>query len=377
MSGPTEKGRPTPILLMVRELGIGGCENDLTKIAKGLDRMRFEPHVACFRAEGIRRSELDAAGVPILPLNLRSYKSMSAWSSVRALGRYVREHDIALIHAFDAPTEWFGIPVGRLYGVPVLVKSSLWERGAYSRGHRTASWLTDRIADAVVVNSRMVREDLIRKHSVPADRIHLNYNGVDPHRFHPVSRGVNASPANEIVIGTVCALRPEKRIDLLLEAFARVHAMHGMTRLLIGGSGPMRDQLENQGRRLRLTDVSRFEPTASDVTPWLQAMDIFVLTSETESFPNALLEAMASGCCVLASRVGGIPELVEDGSNGLLFERNNIDDLTAQLRRLVEQPALRQALAGEAVKTATQRFSLENNVRGAEAIYESLLGAKA
>src|SRR5688572_17671595 len=107
-----------PVLLMVRELGIGGCERDLTKIAIGLDRRYFEPHVAAFHTEGLRTGDLRAAGIPILHLPVRSFQSPSAVAGARLMGGYIRRHRIQLVHSYDVPMTVFGVPVARLYRTP-------------------------------------------------------------------------------------------------------------------------------------------------------------------------------------------------------------------------------------------------------------------
>src|SRR5215208_1316938 len=136
--------RPIPILLMVRELGIGGCENDLTKIAKGLDRRRFTPHVGCLHPNGIRRLEIESAGVPILHLPVRGLLSPSWVTGARLLARYVRQHGIRLIHTFDSAMDVCAMPVGWLLRGPILVKSHLWYR--HMVRHRTLMALTDHMA---------------------------------------------------------------------------------------------------------------------------------------------------------------------------------------------------------------------------------------
>jgi glycosyltransferase involved in cell wall biosynthesis len=108
----------------------------------------------------------------------------------------------------------------------------------------------------------------------------------------------------------------------------------------------------------------------------MRALDIYVMSSETESFPNALLEAMACGCAVIGSRVGGIPELITDGVSGLLFESKNVEDLAAALGKLICDPALRKRFAAQAAAFARDTFSMEVNARRNESLYRSLLARK-
>jgi glycosyltransferase involved in cell wall biosynthesis len=121
-----------------------------------------------------------------------------------------------------------------------------------------------------------------------------------------------------------------------------------------------------------------FQPGAPDVEHWLRGIDIFVLPSHSESFSNALLEAMACGCCAIGSRVGGTPELIADGRTGLLFAPGDVDDLARKLRLAIEDRSLRERLSAAAASFAQQSLSLERFVRRLEDLYAGLIeGAMA
>jgi glycosyltransferase involved in cell wall biosynthesis len=364
-------------MLMVRELGIGGCERDLAKLAKALDRAQFFPHVGCFHSDGLRTDELRAAGVPIVRFPVRSFQSVSAITGARQMGRYLREHQIKLVHCFDVPTVIFGVPTAYLNHMPAIVSAQLGERELHPRIYRKLLRITDHLADVVVANSAAIQQYLIEHEHVAAERTYLCHNGVETAIFHPALEAKPAAVAGaSLVIGTVCALRPEKRLDLLLKAFAQVrHLLAGM-KLLIVGSGPVLPQLEALRAELSMGADCVFEPSKTEVAPWMRALDIYVMSSETESFPNALLEAMACGCAVVGSRVGGIPELITDGVSGLLFESKNADDLAGALGRLILDPALRKRFAAQAAVFARDTFSMEVNARRNESLYRGLLARK-
>lgn len=358
---------------MVRELGIGGCERDLTKLAIALDRQRFEPHVGCFLPDGIRANDLRAAGVPIIEFPVRSFKSPRLAGSVWSLRTYIRRAGIGLVHTFDTPTNIFGIPAAKLAGVPV-VGSQLWFPDSIEPALRPLSRLMNRLADQVVVNSDAVRRYLVEREHFSPDRLFLNHNGVETEVFYPaVGEKPEAVADASVVIGTVCALRPEKRIDLLLRAFARARSAHSGAVLLIVGSGPVEAQLRRLATELGLGNSVRMAPRQQDVARWLRAIDIFVLCSDTESFPNALLEAMACGCAVIGSRVGGVPELVADGASGLLFDAGREDQLAHQIETLLRQQDLRKQLGAEAARRAREEFSMQAVVSRMETLYERLL----
>jgi glycosyltransferase involved in cell wall biosynthesis len=184
-----------------------------------------------------------------------------------------------------------------------------------------------------------------------------------------------------LVIGVVCALRPEKGLPTLLQAFAKVvsgpsSALRSGLRLVVVGSGPMLETLQALKIELGLQNKCHFEPSTSDVAGWLRAIDIFVLPSLSEALSNALMEAMACGCAVVASEVGGNPELVSDGTTGLLFRAGNAVELADRLERLIVDENLRTRVGVVASESVRQRFSIEASVRRMEEIYEELLGSK-
>ena len=359
---------------MVRELGIGGCERDLTKLAVGLDRSRFEPHVASFRPEGLRTAELNRAGVPILHLRVQSLLSRAGFLAAWQMGKYIREHQIQVVHALDIPMDIFGIPVAWLFRVPVILSSQLSYRDElYTRLERLLLPVTDWMSDRVVVNSKAVAQHLLEK-GVRPERLYVSHNGVDTRIFHPAPGPRPAALRDaSVVIGSVCALRSEKRLDLLIRAFAKVCSLRPGMKLAIVGSGGELAGLEVLSESLGIQSSCHFEPARPDVVDWMRAMDVFVLSSSVESFPNALLEAMACGCAPIGSRVGGVPELIADGKSGLLFESGNAADLADKLAQLIQNEELRAALGRQAANRAQTEFSVKFNIARAECLYESLL----
>jgi glycosyltransferase involved in cell wall biosynthesis len=360
-----------PILLMVRQLHYGGCERDLTRIATGLDPSRFEVHVGCFDGEGFRRKEIEAAGIPVTVFPVRSFASPSVLQAGRVFGEYVRRHRIRLVHAYDYPTALFAAPAGKFYRVPAVIISQLSYR-ALRRGYE--QWMLricDRLADIVVVNCHALERHMTQDEGVPASRLYLCYNGVDTSVFYPAPRPAGS----RVVIGSVCVLRPEKRIDLLLDAFARVRAVEPGVELVIVGDGPLLAPLERQRDALGLGDSCRFVAANANVAEWLRRMDIFVLPSSSEAFSNALLEAMACGCAPVGSRVGGMPELIEHGQRGFLFESGNVDDLAHRLTELVRDAALRGRFSEAAAAFARETLPMERAVATMARLYERMLKA--
>lgn len=364
-----------PVLLMARELHQGGSERQLAEIALTLDRARFEPRVGTFRPQGLRGDQLRAAGVPVVQFPVYSFRSRAALAGVWQLARYIRHHNIRLVHAFDAPLAVYATPVVRYLTPALMVSSQRGHRELTSEYRKLLRW-TDKLVDGIVVNCQYVKTHLTNDERVPERLIHVCYNGIDLEHFcRRASPRPPSLPDDALVIGVVCALRPEKGLLTLVEAFARVRHLRSRIKLVIVGSGPVLGELQAQARQTGIFEDVVWEPATAEVPQWLHNFDIFVLPSLSEALSNALMEAMACGCPAVASNVGGNPELIEHGVRGLLFEPGNVAALAAALARLIEDEAFRKSLAG-----AGQRFIRENFSRRASAdrmaeIYESLLAS--
>jgi len=358
-----------PILLLVHALGPGGTERQVAEIAKNLNPERFEVHVGAVLTTGMRATELGAAGIPILELPVRSLYGPSTVRGIRLLRSYLKAHRIRVVHTFDAPFNAFAAPVARFSGTPVVLTSQRCYRDLISPKYHPLLRFSHRIADAVVANCEAMRTHLQSDYGVPDRKIRVLYNGLDASVFHAGGRRRMPQLQNdELVIGSVGLLRPEKCLNLLVQAFAEVHRRHARARLVLVGSGEELPRLRAQAAALGLGDACLFAPAAANVVPWLRSIDIFVLPSRSEALSNSLLEAMACGCCPVASRVGGNPELVIPGETGLLFESGDAGGLARALETLISNPELRLRLAARAV-AASAGFSVAAAVQRAEQIY--------
>jgi L-malate glycosyltransferase len=356
-------------MLMARELGPGGSERQLAELARSLDPSRFEVHVGCFK-EGIRADELRRHGIPILRLQVTSFKKPSAVSGARRLISYLRKHKIRLVHTFDYPLNCFGVPIARAARVPVVLSSQRADRRLIPRSYLKMLRLTDRLVSGIVVNSEAVRSEMISAEHVAASLLHLCYNGIDLRAFHPGGRErVPALKNASLVIGVLCVLRPEKDLVTLIGTFARIAAKNCDVRLAIVGSGPELARLKILAQGLGILDQCVFQPAVSNVASWLKSIDIFVLPSISEALSNSLMEAMACGCACIASRTGGNPELIRDGETGLLFEPGNSQDLAKKLDSLMNDPGLRSRLAKAGSRFIRDGFSIATSVRRMQEIY--------
>jgi sugar transferase (PEP-CTERM/EpsH1 system associated) len=224
---------------------------------------------------------------------------------------------------------------------------------------------------------------LERDVGVPADRIRQLYSGVDVERFRPGGpRATDAAGAAEgagagrgPTLGTIGRLDPVKNQEALLEAFARLRQRHAGLQLVIVGDGPLRGHLQSRARSLGVAGDVTFTGSRTDTPELLRSFDVFVLPSVNEGISNTILEAMACGVPVVASGVGGNPELVVDGACGSLYDPADPQALQQAILPYLGDPALRERQGRAARERVVQNFSLHSMVGRYLALYDELLAA--
>jgi glycosyltransferase involved in cell wall biosynthesis len=235
--------------------------------------------------------------------------------------------------------------------------------------------VTDLLVDGIVTNCRALETNLIQEENLPRRRVHLCYNGINAAQYPQLALRERCS-TEAITIGCISVFRPEKNLPLLLEAVSSLAALFPKIHLLLAGGGSEEERIRELADHLRITNKLTLLPSQNNILTVLENIDIFVLPSTTEALSNSLMEAMACGRPVIASSVGGTPELIRHEQNGLLFESGNVADLNRQITKLVSDPGLRQQFGDAARKKMIERFSIEQSARRMAEIYEELLEQK-
>jgi glycosyltransferase involved in cell wall biosynthesis len=278
--------------------------------------------------------------------------------------------DVLHSHNFEANT-WARC-IGLLFPRLIVVCHDHSGRKAKQRLHRI--WL-DRIlfrrCAAVFAVSAELGDLLRRRHRVPDGKLHVLPNGIDVHGYTPPA-GAPSRPTDGIVC--VASLTKVKDHATLLGAFARVSAARSTARLTLVGDGPLRAELQEQVERLGLGDAVIFAGVQTDVRPFLWAASIFVLASEREAMPLSLLEAMASGLASVATEVGEIPEILQNGRCGKLVSPGDRDALAAALLQMIEDTGARHASARASRERVESAYSLKACVDRVEAAYREAEG---
>lgn len=371
---------PRRVLWLIKGLGLGGAERMLVDAARCHDRSRFALQVAYLLPwKDFLAVSLRELGLPVRCLGLRG--ALGVPRAVAALRRLVRGERIDLVHAHLPMAGVVARLATRGTGVPVVyTEHNLQER--YHPAMRLANRLTFGMNARVIAVSdevgRALRAaGLDRKAPVEVVRNGIPLGAVLAEGARgAVVRAELGIPADAVVVGTVAVFRAQKRLADWVEVARLVCAQRDRVVFLLAGDGPEMPLVRREAARAGLGGrllVPGFRPDGRAV---IGAMDLFLMTSAFEGLPIALLEALALGKPVVATAVGGVPEAVSDGREGLLRSAGATEALASAVLRLLDDETLRRDMAARAGATAAERFSVERSVRAVEAVYDALAQAR-
>ena len=364
---------PIRVLQLIKCLDHGGAERLLTTMVIRGDRARFRYEVAFARSEmrglvGVLRD----AGVPVHDLGARSDLDL-AWTG--RLRHLLAERRFEVVHAHLPYTAILGRAVSRTLPPArrprlVYTEHSLWPHNARVvrwLGRATSRW--DDVSIAVSESNRAALPGAIRR------RTRVIVHGVDVDAVRATEtrdlRSVLGIPEDHAVVLSVANLRAQKGYPTLLRA-ARAMVDDGLpVTFLALGAGPLEAELRAEHGRLELADRFRFLGQQAEALSFIASSDVLVLASDYECMPVVVMEAFALGTPVVATAVGELPAVVDDGVDGLLVPPARPDQLAAALRRLIEHPDLRMRL-GDAARQAVNRFDVRRASADLEAVYAEL-----
>ena len=369
---------PASVVHVAESTGWAGGERYLLALATELDRKRFRLSVIV-PDDGPLVARLHALDIETarVPLNERLVSPGAFLTLVRALQR-LRP---AIVQSHGARSNVYTRLAARYAGVPIVLSTvhnslfdyevSRWRRRLYVLAER----LTSPLADRILCVSQAIARDLVERYHIDAARTVVVHNGIDAWAFRPAR--VRAAVRAELGIAEGCRvivmagrMTAQKGWDVLLEAAARLAPVRGDLAWVLVGDGPLRAALTRRAADLGL--AVRFTGARSDIADVLGCADVVVLASRSEGLPFTLLEAMALGKPVVATRVGGVPEVVEDGRSGRLVPRDDPAALAGAVAGIVDAPeaAAMGARGRTRVETA---FTLDGMVRGLERVYTTAL----
>lgn len=361
------------VVHVVEALGLGGLERVVALLARRASD-RFQVEALALARGGRVADEMEAAGTTVRRLDLHDYYPTSVLRVARAL--VAARPDVVHTHGHFAGAA--GRLAARLVGLKAVVHHLHTADSTLKVRHRHLERLLATITRQVICCSEAVAEHARRDLGIPAQRVVVVRNGIEPPPkvTREAARMALGRPP-EPVIGCVGALQPHKGHAVLLEAFAALPEALRTATLLIAGAGPERAHLEARRSALGLSASVRFLGERPDIRSLLPALDLLVAPSVgREGLGVAVLEAMDAGVPVVASRVGGLPEVVLDRATGILVPEGDPQALAAAMAALLADPAHARELGAAGHRRVEDEFRAAAMVRRIEAIYEGALDGR-
>lgn len=366
------------ILHMISGGDVGGAKTHVLSLLYGLQKEN-QVLLVCF-TEGEMTRDAGKKGIPVEVICDSNLKAVR-----KRLEDIIRQQKFEIIHCHGSKANMIGVMLKRRVRLP-LVTTVHSDPALDYMGRPLGNLIYGNInryclkrMDYWVCVAKGLQHQMIQRGAKP-DRCFTIANGVDFSKLDPpVAReeyfreiGLNTEP-DSVVFGIAARLNPVKDIATLIRAFGQVVEKHPSVRLVIAGDGEQREELEKLSGSLCPNGTVLFAGWISDTDSFYGALDVNMLTSLSEGTPCAVSEGARMHCATIASRVGGVPEMVIQEKTGLLFEPQDTEALTAAMCRMVEQPEFRKAMAEGIFQWVKQHFSLEIMIQTQTAIYETIL----
>jgi N-acetyl-alpha-D-glucosaminyl L-malate synthase BshA len=364
----------TRVLHIIKSLGRGGAEMLLPETLSKHDHEKYEFHYIYFlpwKTQMVNAIEKNGGTV----LCMAAKNNLGIFRKVPSIKKYIQDQHIDIVHCH---LPWAGI-AGRIAakwaGVPVIYT----EHNNFSKYHiatRLMSRLTLPLSDVIIPVS--ADADSALKRFTPADKIRLVLNGVDTDSFDrnkiqsALREQLNIG-VNDKVIVAAAVFRKQKRLDLWLQVAHKLIQQHKNFKFILIGDGPEKETLTTLASTLNIADKIHFTGLQENVRPYFSLADIYLMTSDFEGLPIALLEAMSMSCAPVATAVGGIPEVIINDESGILCEAGDVDGITNAVASLLNDEQKLSRLKRGARKRIEENFSMKNMVKELENIYTEVL----
>jgi glycosyltransferase involved in cell wall biosynthesis len=363
-----------PVAVFLTRFAPGGTERQMIELIRRLNRTRFRVHVACIHREGAWLARVAGHAASIAEFPIRAFARPGTLVQMLAFARWLRREQIAVVQTCDFYANTFALPAAALAGVPVRIASRRELNPDKTAAQIFLQRQAYRAATKVVANSAAARA-MLELEGIARKSIAVIPNGVDADATPARRPELLRRPVRSVI--TVANLRAEKNHETVIEAAAILAKPYPDVRFLIVGDGPRRRELEALATARNLGGRVMFLGYRDDVPSLLAGADIFVLPSRSEAFPNGAIEAMAAGLPVVASAVGGLLELIDDGRTGMLVPPGDPGQLAAALRRLIDDRSFAAALGSAARTDVRLRYSFDRMVSDFEDLYVAGLPARS
>lgn len=387
MKSPHRKLR---IAHIITRMDWGGSPDIVRMLCNGLDPSSYDvtliygrtSHASARTAEFLSAMKEKAVSLPCLRRNINPVLDAAAFIRLVII---LKRGAFDIVHTHTSKAGGVGRLAARIAGVRVIVHTphghvfygyfNAFVSGAFAAIERVLS----RITSAIIVLTGCEREDMVRLRIASLDQMRVIPNGLDMSLYgkrfilkREEIRGSFGLSPDSILVGTVGRIEHVKGTAHFVDAAREICSTDGRAKFIIAGEGSQRAALEEKVRSWGLENRIVFLGWRDDVAEFLAALDIFVLPSLNEAVGLSLIEAQASGVAVIATRVGGIPEIVTDGVTGLMVNPSSSDEIACAIKTLVNDPAKRESLAQAAIASLEDRFSVTKMISATENLYRDL-----
>lgn len=364
---------------IVHAFGIGGLENGIVNLINEMDSSRFRFSIFSFTPE---LDSLDRITQKKVFFDVLYKREGNDWQLPFKLAQLFKKHRVDIVHTHGWSTYLEGLFAAKLAAVPMCIHGEhgidLLDKWRRILAYKIFIYITDQILTV----SDDLRNRFVKQYGLPSHKVKTIINGVNMQKFNPDIQARLKTRQNlglsdqDIVIGTVGRLSFEKDYETLLRAVAMVILRIPNVRLLIIGDGDLRSALVTLSKQLGIKNYVQFLGVRNDVPYLLNAMDIFALTSICEGMPNTILEAMCVKLPVVATNVGGMPEVVIDGRTGFLVQAKQPQEIAEALIKIITFPKLLNQIREAGYQRVKTYFSLERMVQKYEETYIEFLERK-
>lgn len=355
------------ILYVVDSFDVGGTETQVVQTALVLAKRGHFVTVAPLRGGGALEAQLLEAGIRIVEFpKRRGLISFGGIFQLMRLARFIRREKFDAVHAHDLWSNLMAVPAARLARSPVILSSqrNLAHNAWYTPFRRRVIRIIHSMASGVIVNSEAIRELLVAEFHVERERVHLLHNGVDSERFGNLRvnrRDILPSvpPNGKWILHIANMVSEVKGHAVLIDAARTVATSVEDVHFILVGDGPLRAGLEVRAREAKLEESMHFIGRRNDTAELLACGDLFLFPSLAEGMPNAVLEAAAAGLPIVATSVGGIPEIIKNGLNGILIPPGDSRALADATLRLLRNHELSNRFGRAAQETIRANFGFD------------------
>jgi len=367
--------RPIPVCYMISNLTVGGTPKHLLSLINHLDRTRVTPILCLLDGTSPVSRSLEPSDIQVYRLGIQKIRSIRGFMALREFSRTLRQQCIQIVQPYYPDSTLFSVVAGRLAGVPVILRTRNNTNYWMSSKERKLGRILNRFLTATVCNCQAARQAVLRDERPEPSSVVVIENGIDLTRFQP--RPHVRQTGDDRKVGMVTSLRTIKGYDLFLRAAAQLLASHPDVTFHLAAATNSKHATRLQGmvRDLELGERLIYHGPVADVPAFLATLDLAVLSSRSEGMSNAIMEYMAMQLPIVATNVGGIPELIRDGIDGLLVPPD-AGALANAMTRLLDHPQLAQTLAFSARQKLDASFSMVHAAQRWARWYEQLLEAR-